>query len=262
MDNTTNPLMASLKLPGRIFQLPSKGLFYVNGELAANVKDGEVHVRPMSAMDEIDMKNPDQLFSGQAVESVFKNCVDGVLKPSELLSKDVDALMVFLRAVTYGPAYEFSARHICESAKEHTYVADVEEMISNMNYIDATVAAGEYNVTLSNGQVIRLHPARYKHVVELVKENENVKEITPALQKKNLLMMLFGIIDSVDGNINKENIEEWIKALPPFHVKRIADQIEKIDKWGPKLTWTCNCKDCGEDFNIEIPINPVSFFTE
>ena len=59
--SSTNPLLARVKIPGRIFQLPSAGIFYKNGELAEGIENGEVHVHPMTALDEINMKNPDKL---------------------------------------------------------------------------------------------------------------------------------------------------------------------------------------------------------
>ena len=96
-----NPLLDKIKLPGRIFQLPSRGIFYEDEELSEDIKNGEIHVQAMSALDEITLKNPDQLFSGDAVQNIFKNCLTGVNKPVNLLSKDIDALMLFLRTVTY-----------------------------------------------------------------------------------------------------------------------------------------------------------------
>ena len=260
MSEQTNPLLASLKLPGRIFQLPSRGVFYRNGELS--VRDGEIHIHPMSALDEINMKNPDQLFSGAAVESVFKTCITGIEKPAELLSKDVDAIMMFLRVVTYGPSYEFNARHVCEGAQDHSYVADVEQLINQMKFIDPTTIEQLYTVTLPNGQTVRLQPNRYQQVLELIRANENKQKMTAEDQQRNLKMMLLGIIDSVDGVSDRAQVEEWISRVPTTFINRIAEKVENVNEWGPLLNWSCTCKDCGAAFDVEIPINPVSFFTE
>ena len=257
-----NPLLEKLKLPGRIFQLPSRGIFYKNGELDSSIREAEVHIHSMSALDEIHMKNPDQLFSGDAVKAVFKSCVSGINLPNQLLSKDVDAILLFLRTVTYGPAYEFSAAHSCENAKDHTYVADIDQMISDMKTIDPTVIEDMYHCTLNNGQVIRLRPTRYQQTVDFVKNNGNKAEITVEDEKKNLVSMLLGVIDSVDDVTDEKFIEEWISKIPSPMVNRMADKIEKINDWGSDLLWTCKCRDCGENFKVEIPINPVSFFTE
>jgi hypothetical protein len=261
-DIQVNPLLAQLKLPGRIFQLPSRGIFYTNGELEDNVKDGEIHVQPMSALDEINIKNPDQLFSGAAVETVFKSCVSGVNKPSDLLAKDVDAIMMFLRTVTYGPDYEFTAKHRCEGAKEHSYVANVEQMIGQMKMIDPTQVDKQYTVTLPNGQIAKMNPNRYQQMLEIVKLNQNKTQITVEEQQRNIILMLKAVIHQVDDITNEAMIEEWLRKIPPTFVNRIAERSESVNEWGPNLRWKCVCKDCGEEFDVEIPINPVSFFNE
>lgn len=262
MSEETNPLLAGLKLPGRIFQLPSKGVFYQNGELKENIVDGEIHVHPMSALDEINMKNPDQLFSGAAVNTVFKQCISGIDKPSELLSKDVDAIMLFLRVVTYGADYEFIAKHNCKDGKDHNYTANVDEIISNMKMIDPTMIEQLYTVTLPNGQVVKLRPNKYQQVIDMIKANENKTVITADDQRANLTRMLMGVIRAVDNTTNPEHIKGWIQKISTPMVNRIGDKVENINEWGPDLKWKCTCKDCGSDFTIEIPINPVSFFTE
>ena len=260
--DSSNPLIANIRLPGRIFQLPSRGFFYRNGELSDSVKDGEIHVHPMSALDEINMKNPDQLFSGEAVNTVFKHCVSGIEKPAQLLAKDVDAIMLFLRAVTYGNDYEFLARHTCEGAKEHSYVANLEQIINEIRMIDPTMVDELYTVNLQNGQTVKMMPSRYQNVVDLIKNNEGKREITAQDEQNNLLIMLLGIIQSVDGISDKTLIKEWASQIPAPMVNKIGRKIENINDWGSTMKWTCTCRDCGESFTVDIPINPVSFFTE
>ena len=264
MSQTNNPLLEGLKLPGRIFQLPSRGIFYKNGELADDVRDGEIHVHPMSALDEINMKNPDQLFSGDAVKTVFSKCIPSILKPTELLAKDVDAIMLYLRTVTYGPSYEFVARHVCENTggQDKTYLTDVDTMISEIEFLDPTTVDKMYTIELSNGQSVKLRPNKYQQVLDLIKLNENKVEISVEDQQRNLIMMLIGVIDNVDGITNIDQISEWIKMLPSPMVARIAEKIEIINNWGSSLKAKCKCSDCGEPFMVDIPINPVSFFTE
>jgi hypothetical protein len=259
MTQPANPLLEKLKLPGRIFELPSRGLFYTNGELAGGA---EIHVHALSAMDEINLKNPDQLFSGKAVEAVLPSCVDGVLKPNQLLAKDVDAIMLFLRTVTYGPALELRARHTCENAKEHSYTLNVDEIIADMKPIDPTTVEASFTVTMPNGQVVKLRPSRYSNMVELIKENTNKKTFSVEDQKHNLLRMLLDLIKSVDGIEDEKLISEWLQQVQTTWVSQITQQIEKAHAWGPDLSRKVKCKDCGEEFTIDVPINPISFFTE
>lgn len=262
MSAENNPLLANIKLPGRMFQLPSKGLFYDKGELADLVREGEIHVHPMSALDEINLKNPDQLFSGKAIETVSAQCIQGINQSTQLLAKDVDALMLFLRAVTYGPNFEFVARHNCENGKDHTYIADIDQMINSMKMIDATVLEEQYTLTLPNGQVVKLQPNRYQQVIDLIKKNENKKEITVDDQKENLISMLLGVVRSVNGITDRDKIDEWARNISQPMINLIGQKIDTLSDWGPDLKWKCKCPDCNTEFSVEIPINPVSFFTE
>jgi hypothetical protein len=216
----------------------------------------------MSALAEIHMKNPDQLFSGQAVATVFRECVEGVEKPTELLAKDVDAIMMFLRTVTYGPGYEFAAKHYCENSKDHTYIADVDQFIASTVAIDPTVVDKLYTVEVPNGQVVKMQPSRYADVVALLKANQGKDEITVEDAKANLMMMLNSVVTEVDGITDKKMIDEWLRQIPTTYVSLIASKIEGINNWGPTMRWKGKCRDCNGDFEVELPINPVSFFTE
>ena len=254
---TTNPLLQKLKLPGRVFQLPSRGALYQNGELQN--AEGEVHVHPMSALTEINLKNPDQLFNGKALEEVCAECIPDVKKPTELFGRDVDALMFFLRLVTYGPHFEVNVKHTCEGAKNHSYVIDIERMISEMTYLDPTT---RYEVKLQNGQVVKLHPVKFEHMIKLFQMNASKTELTTEDVKANITFNLLNLIESVDGVTNRQQIEEWVKQLTTPQQNRITSVIEKMNDWGPSSTTTLVCKDCGEEIQVELPLNPISFFTE
>jgi hypothetical protein len=258
----SNPLLAKVKLPGRVFQLPSRGALYTNGELASSVTNGEIHVHPMSALDEIVIKNPDLLFNGSAIETVFKTCVPDIVKPHELFGRDVDAVMLFLRLVTYGSNYELHRIHTCDNAKSHSYAVNLEQQLQTMEYLDPAIITQQYTVDLGNEQQVLIQPVRYRHLLEIVKLNESKKEFTADDMQKTLMTNLLNIIKSVDNVEDKKMIREWLKVVPAPYISKIATAIENTNSWGPKLEVKLECRDCGESFDTEIPINPVSFFTE
>jgi hypothetical protein len=258
-----NPLLEKLKLPGRIFQLPSRGYLYINNELSSSVQNAEIHVHPMSALDEISMKNPDLLFSGKATDEVFKSCIPDIIKPLELYGRDVDAITLFLRIVSYGPIYTDEFIHTCKDAKKHTYNINVEDFVSKIKYLDPTMINDLYTLTLDNGQIVKLQPLRYKHVIEILQKNQNKKELTADDIKSNLMINLLNLIVSIDGISDKQLITEWIKKAPTSYINKIAVKVESSsDAWGCDFVTELTCKDCNEKFKVEIPINPVNFFTE
>jgi hypothetical protein len=257
---TENPLLSKLRLPGKIFQLPSRGLLYKNNELSPSVTDGEIHCHSLTAFEEITLKNSDLLFAGKALPEVLKTTIPDILQSEELYAKDVDAIMIFLRLVTYGPAYELSINHKCENGKNHSYEINLDTIINNISYLDPTTFANDYFLTLSNGQVVQLQPVKYRDVIEMLRQNENKSQLSVEDMQNNLEKSMLNIIKSVDGIEEKTLLIEWIRSLPSQYVNDLGNQIAKINTWGPNLDYTVTCKDCGEPIEIEVPINPISFF--
>lgn len=105
-----NPLLKKIQLPGKRFRLPSRGLFYINGELDDSVEGGEIEVFSMTTSDEVTLRSPEFLFTGESIERVFLRCVPEIKKPLELLSKDVDYVLACLRIVSYGGIYNITTR--------------------------------------------------------------------------------------------------------------------------------------------------------
>lgn len=256
---SNNPLMARLKLPGRTFQLPSKGLFYNNGELAS--EEGEIHVHALSALTEINLKNPDLLFNGKALEQVCAECIPEIKKSAELYGKDIDALMLYLRVVTYGPLFEVQVKHTCEDAKQHSYTVDLEQKIQDMKPLDPTEFQ-RYKVMLDTGQTVQVEPIRFRHMIQLFQKNAGKKELTPDEVKENIIFNLVNLIAEVDGISDKKMITEWAKSLTTPQQNKIAQLLETTGDWGPNNMQQLKCKDCGTMMDVELPLNPISFFTE
>ena len=125
-----NPLLKKIQMPGRRFRLPSRGLFYNNGELADSVTDGEIEVRSLTAIDEISLRSPEFLFNGEAIERVFARCVPEVKEPLKLLSLDVDFILTALRVVSYGDVLEVNVRcDECEKSQQEKNIRDEDEFL-------------------------------------------------------------------------------------------------------------------------------------
>ncbi len=256
-----NPLLSKIQLPGKIYQLPSKGIFYTD-EIVNSVTDAEIHIHAMTAFDEICMKNPDMLFSGKALEAVCKSAVSDIIKPIDLLAKDVDALLIFLRMVSYGNYFDVEFQHNCENSKSHTYTIDLEKIIRSIKFIDPTTINEVYSLTLENGQKIRFNPIRYKHVLQILQNAESKKEFTPEDLKEILLSNVLNIIQSVDDITDKVLIREWLSQLPVTLMNKLTGHVEKLNDFGPDLNQKMKCKDCGAEIEVELPLNPMNFFSE
>jgi hypothetical protein len=258
----TNPLLSRLQIPGETFRLPSQGLFYSNGELSDDVVNGEVHVYPMTAYDEIIFKTPDMLLSGKAVDEVFSRCIPQVLKPRRLLSKDIDYLITCLRVITYGPDITLTYKHDCENGKEREYTTSLASILRQAKSIDPTSLNTVFKMEMPNGQLVKLKPTTFDAVLELSQNlgGDTDDETLIAIQNK-ILHVICNMIDSVDGISDSEMINEWVSKLPAGWVRQLSETIDKISDWGVEFKAKTVCKDCGQEIEMPFSANPVSFFS-
>jgi hypothetical protein len=72
---TANPLSDYFRQPGTYITLPSNGRYYKQPPKLT--ESGELAIYPMTAKDELRLKNPDALFNGEAMRGVIKSsCPD------------------------------------------------------------------------------------------------------------------------------------------------------------------------------------------
>lgn len=263
MSEQQNPLLARLRIPGETFRMPSQGVFYINGELAEGVKNGEVEVHPLTAHDEIILSTPDKLLSGKAVVEIFQNCIPQILRPMDLLAKDVDYLMVCLRMVTFGQFMEVSYRHICEGALFHTYNIDMQRMIRESKAVDPTTINSEHLLQLPNGQQVNLRPLTYGKVLELHQTTMMMKmdEMTQAEAEALIVNTIASVVGDVDGVSDPQLVREWVMNIPLGWKRQIEAAAQNISEWGVNVTSQHTCEDCKKPMDVMISINPVSFFT-
>ena len=259
---STNPLLSKVKLPGRVFQLPSLGAFYQNGELDPSVKDGELHIHPMTALTEINLKNPDLLFNGTALEAVVAECAPNIKKPLDLYGRDIDALLFFLRLTTYGSEYRIEVKHDCEQAIKHSYVVDLESLAASMKKLDPTIIESTRVVIIDGVFKVVTRPMRFSDVVKLFHQSEGKKELSPDDIKSIALSNLLSMIERVDDTTDPLFIEQWLKTLTTPSINKITEAASQLNDWGPDQVVKLKCRDCGEEMRVELPLNPVSFFSE
>lgn len=257
----TNPLLERARIPGETFTLPSLGIFYTNGELSHEVNNGEVYISPMTTMDEIILKSPDKLYSGTGIDDVFKRCIPQILKPLELLGKDVDFILTALRKISFGNTSEIELVHDCDDAKSHSYNLDMSGFISNTTKIDPTLVNTSYSKTLNNGQIIKLKPPSFKAALVIYQAALDGNEQTDLVKlERDVLGSICSMISQVDEIDDPELILEWLRILKPAVINDISKSVESLADWGTDFSSKVKCKDCGEEVDITSEINPVSFF--
>ncbi len=269
--NTVNPLLESLRLPGETVRIPSRSVLYTEQQVDPQVIEsgGELHVYPMTTYEEILMKTPDLLFSGQAIVQTFARCIPQIRNPLELFAKDVDFLLVVLRKATYGSSIDVRYKHTCADARTNTYSINVQEFLGRVKELDADNFASHNIMTLPNNQVVKIRPFLLKDVIaasQRAMAQQNIDEQTDMEFAENMrttiIEGLSPAIVQVDNTTDRGFVKEWLDKLPAPWVDQISAFAENVNKFGIEFQSPVKCMDCGEELMLNVPLNPQSFFTQ
>lgn len=276
MSNPLNPLLEKTKLPGKVFQLPSKGLFYAPGVLASEVRDAEIQVKPMSALTELKIKSPDLLFSAKILREVCVECAPEILRPEDLISRDVDALFTFLVSATYGNEKTIRAIHTCEDGEWHDYTIDLGTILANPRNESLINRELLFQTTLPNDQVVFLKPVTFLDSIELMTSRQEIarkeslgdkiahSELEVLVLNDMMAVMLAVETGSGEEKIRvteRKHILEWLKTLPKKYTDQIANAAVYSAEWGFDFRVNLKCKDCNEVFGHDLELNPINFFS-
>ena len=115
-----NPLSQYYTQPGTFAKLPSGGRYYSTPPVTTS--DGEIEIRPMNAIDELQFQNPDGLLNNDSLVKVLQKTVPGIANANEILKPDLDVLLIALRIVTYGENMDVNTKcRNTECGHEETY---------------------------------------------------------------------------------------------------------------------------------------------
>ena len=288
--NQSNPLSAYFRAPKLYLKLPSNANYY--GDDVINRPDnGDFAIYPMTTKDEMSLKNPDALLNGEAVASLIKSCVPEIKKPKELLSADVDAILIAIRGASAGDEVEVNAE--CPVCKEtSTVTVSIDSSLATMESIEDA-----YTENLSNGLKITVLPFTYGNTIkagiasfqstrsmqaisELEDDMDRLKAFNTSfvqLADLNFEMMLDSIksvsymnSDGVEEQVTeRKQLREFLENTDNTTGKEIEKLVNDINSKGVKqeVQIECqaeNCKDkenCPTTYSAPINFDPVNFFT-
>ena len=205
-----NPLAGYYRQPKIYIKLPSDGNFYPDGALDTS-ENGDYPVMAMTAKDELMMKTPDALLSGESTVAVIKSCIPAIVQPWLMPTTDVDAVLMAIRIATYGD--EMDMLSTCpKCSEENKYTV---ELTKYLNQAQSNV----WNPVFNIGELkMTIQPYTYKQMTKT-----NIK----ALEQQRV----FNIVND-DAMSDEEKIERFqksFKKLTELTVDTIADVISKIE---------------------------------
>lgn len=275
-----NPLLDKVRMPGATFTLPSGGEFYHEGEVEFESGKPEVYIAPMTTMDEIAITSIDKLLNGTAVEEVFARCIPSIKDVKRMLSSDIDYLLVALRIVSFGQHTDVRYEHKCDGAQTHTYDVDVEAAILDRTTRLDKEALKQYSTTLSTGLHVQFTPLTYGGLLEVQEKLDRIQSLNDKYDAQQrgpdrnkigeqlqdaahdyFVTLMLNTVQSMDGITDREMIFGALSEMMIPLREAMFDAQNQLEEWGQPTTVAIKCKDCGEEADVRLDLNPVSFFT-
>ena len=277
MTQTTNPLGQYFRKPGLNVKLPSGGQFYKTPPKVS--VDGEIAVYPMTAKDELLVKNADSLLNGDALVNLIRSCVPDIADPKEMPNPDVDAVLLAIRKATYGEKLEITTTCPCQEWNG-TYSISVDQMLIKIKDI-----AARNEVELDNNIIVQLKPStlsdqnklglvQFENVrmLQAVQDADEERKIKASadVTVRNIQLAAEIISGSIVGVLTPDGqevtdnaaIREWLSQLEATEYKKIEDVMRIINDSGAetKIEVMCGKEGCDRKFEVEFTLDPVSFF--
>ena len=277
MENES-PLKKYSRQPKIYIDLPSKGKYYNNGVLYEDSATN-LAVFSMTANDEILYRTPDALINGEATANNIKSCIPAITKPFELVTLDIDALLLSIRLATYGSKMQVGQR--CKKCnEENTYEIDITKYIDYMNRLEFV------DSMMYKDFKINFVPMSYKDYTDLQKEsvgyqralsiqlptitNEDEKakfqdQILSSIAKMNMKTILLSINSvEVDGEIEKDKkaIYDFIESYDVEMLKAIKGHIDTQYNAWLLPEENVQCSSCEATDKIRITIDQTDFFAK
>jgi hypothetical protein len=278
-----NPLAQYYRKPGTYIELPSGGRYY---KITPKLSDtGELAVYPMTAKDELALKNPDALLNGEALKQVIASVCPDIKDVSEIPAPDIDAILVAMRMTSYGDDMEMDVAHGCEESggKSQRVTVGLGSVLSTSKAIPETLGT----VTLSNGVVVQLKPYTLDAQSRLLRvqfntmrslqgaeanENSTIEQKADIANRgydqlvvlsQDILAASIISVTLPDGVVvtNYNHIYEWVKNLDRASNERLDEEIKAFGKYGITRTLEVTCDHCKNKFTTDMLFDPTSFFS-
>jgi hypothetical protein len=269
-----NPLQQYFRQPKIFIKLPSHGVYNRPDVIKGDVSN--IPIFGMTGMDEMLIKTPDALLTGESTAKVIQSCCPAISDGWDTSNLDVDAVLVAIRIATYGNIMTVSTA--CKNCQtESDYDIELGEFLEHFNTakFDPTVVIGDLTVTI--------RPLSYKEATSFNLENFGIQQrlnqimlLTDEKERQRLMGELFkelgelqnkiflaGVVavETPDTQVSEHAfIKEWLENCDKTIFDTLKSHIEENNarwKMPPKVT---KCDNCGHEDQITVELDQAGFF--
>lgn len=271
---SNNPLQQYFRQPKVFVTLPSHGIYNDVGTLEGSYEN--MPIFGMTGMDEILLKTPDALFSGESTVKVIESCCPNVKNAWGISNLDIDALLVAIRIATTGNT--MNIKHVCKGCStENSYEINVSEFLDHFARckFDQKIVLGDILIkikplnyrTITNFNMENF--ALQKRLLQITKlENEEEKNKLLAAIYKDLGILQNKIftatieeIQTVTATVTeKPFIQEWLENTDKSVFDVIKTHIEQNNTAWKIPDKQVVCENCANTDSVSLDMDQSNFF--
>lgn len=234
-----------------IVDLPSKGIFYEN-------KIDKVKMEYLTSKDEDILTTPSLIQDGTVLNVILKRKIKTPnIDPQDLLTGDKNALILFLRASSYGHEYDVE---VTDPRNQKTFKQTVD--LTKLKYKEPTDKPdenGEFSIEIPmRKKIVKLKLLTSGEEDNLFKRAEAIKDAYNREFSEFNSMKIKAQIVEIDGKRDRSYIERFVDAMPIKDTitirRKIIDVTPDID-----MTYQFKTKD-GFKFNAKLTVGVDFFF--
>ena len=269
-----NPLQQYFRQPKVFVRLPSHGIYNKPGALQGDIEN--MPIFGMTGMDEILLKTPDALISGEATVKVLQSCCPSIKDAWDISNLDIDALLVAVRIATYGNNLEvmYSCKNCATEAEYDIDLGRILEHFNNCAY-DSKVVIGDLT--------IKLRPLTYREVtsfnlenfglqkklsqtIDLTDEDAKQKALTEIFKELGALqnkVYIAGVeeVEMPNGTVTEHAfIKEWLENTDRSTFEALKEHISKNNDVWRIPSNNAKCTECGHEDTFTIEMDQANFF--
>ena len=196
--------------------LPSNGNFYPSNPME-KTGSGELPIYSMTAKDEIMIKTPDALMSGDATVDVIKSCCPMIDDPWSMPSIDLDAVLIAIRIATYGEKMELQVP--IRYFEDDDMKVGSETIEIDLRTILDSMQGKTWNGSMQLGELtFKLRPLTYKETTQFFMTTFENQRLSQIMQD-----------DKVNEDQKMKAFKEGFKKLSQMTLDMVCTNITSIE---------------------------------
>lgn len=273
-----------MRQPKIFIKLPSGGEYWPKGSLTPT-ETGEFPVYSMTAKDELMLKIPDAVMSGQAVVDVIQHCMPNIVNAWNIPNIDLDVILIAIRLATYGENmttpitfaddfemdYSVDLRTVMDSLMStitwNPVVPindDITVFVKPMNYKQVSESALNTFETQKILQLVNNNSLSDEEKIKAFKESFNkLTEVTIGIVEKSIFR-----IDSTNGSTeNPKHIKDFIDNADKDVFNAIQNHLESLKEINSIKPVIVEVTDemrergiTGDTIEVPLVFDPATFF--